>query len=406
MIAVSGCNDAKPAARAPISATAAPGSATPTAAAAPATPDPTTRRVHSQVLGEDRTIQVYLPESYERSHRYRRYPVLVFRDGQKFFHSFTGVVDQLASDATPHIPEMIAVGIVETDRVRDSSATHSLKGFTGTEESGYASSGGGERFLRFLEQELIPYVDQNFSTSPYRIYCGYSFTGLSALAALLDEHSSFRAYIAIDPSWWWDDYATERAARAVLATRRFAQVQLFLASSGEIYPPRYFIAARDVQSLAHMLTDIHPAGLDWTAKRYADESHHSLPLLALYDGLSYLFRGYKPTLDELYNSPERLVLRYEQLSARLGDKVMLSEGLLDFFGHEFLDNFKELDKAARYFEINASYYPQSPGVWDSLGELYAVKHDPAAAARMYEKALALDPRDENAASKLQELRGK
>lgn len=69
----------------------------------------TTRTVRSELLGEDRALQIYLPQSYESSRRYRRYPVLYIRDGAKFFHSFTGVVAQLTSDATPRAPEMIVV---------------------------------------------------------------------------------------------------------------------------------------------------------------------------------------------------------------------------------------------------------------------------------------------------------
>ncbi len=364
-----------------------------------------TRTVRSQLLGEDRTLQIYLPQSYESSQRYRRYPVLYARDGAKFFHSFTGVVAQLTSDATPRAPEMIVVGIVETDRVRDSSSTRSLIGFTGKQESGYASSGGGGQFLRFLEEELIPYVDRSFSTSGYRIYCGYSFTGLSVLASLFDAKSSFDAYIAIDPSWWWDGYASERAARTALATRKFQNVQLFMASSGEAYPTSYFIDARDVQALAGMLQQKRPAGLSWSAKRYAEESHHSLPQLALYDGLSYVFRGYKPTLNELYNSPEKLRQRYERLSTRLGERAVLAEGLLDFFGHQFLDSFKEPAKAQRYFEMNAEYYPESPTVWSSLGEMYGAKGDKGMSAKMYEKALSLDPANAKASKRLEELRG-
>jgi predicted alpha/beta superfamily hydrolase len=364
------------------------------------------RAIRSQVLEEDRTLQIYLPPSYQSSHGYQRYPVLYFRDGGKFFHSFTGTLAQLTSDATPRAPEMILVGIVETDRVRDSSSTRSLRGFTGKAERGYASSGGGARFLRFLEEELVPYIDASFSTSGYRIYCGYSFTGLSVLASLLDEKASFDAYIAIDPSWWWDDYATDRAARAGLATRKFSGVQLFLASSGETYPTRYFPAVRDVQSLAALLKQKAPAGLDWSARRYTDESHHSMAQRTLYDALSHVFRGYKPTLEELYNRPELLLHRYERLSARLGEKVMLSEGLLSFFGYQFLHDFKEPEKAAQYFQMSAGYYAQSPNVWNSLGETYAVSGDAAAAIRMYEEALSLDPGNENAKKGLEELRAK
>jgi predicted alpha/beta superfamily hydrolase len=364
------------------------------------------RTLRSEVLKEERKINVYLPQTYESSQRYRRYPVLYVRDGGKFFHSFTGVVDQLTSDATPRAPEMIVIAILETNRVRDSAMTRSSKGFTGKNEPGYESSGGGGDFLRFLEQELIPYVDKSFSTSSYRIYCGYSFTGLSVLAALLDEKSPFDAYIAIDPSWWWDDYATERRALATLTTRTLQKVQLFMAASGESYPTNYFISSRDIESLARIFDEKRPAGIEWGFKRYGDESHHSIPQLALYDGLSYIFRDHKPSLDELYNRPEKLRERYEKLSGRLGEKMALREDLLDFFGYQFLNDFKDPQKATRYFELNAQSYPGSPNVWASLGDAYTVMGDKAAAIRMFEKVLSLDPANDNARKKLNDARRK
>ena len=124
----------------------------------------TTRVIKSQVLNEDRKLYIQLPESYESSSAYHRYPVLYVRDGGKFFQSFAGAVQHLTSDATPHAPEMIVVAIAETDRVRDSAATRSLQGFTGKTDEGFASSGGGGNFRRFLEQELVPYIDGQFST--------------------------------------------------------------------------------------------------------------------------------------------------------------------------------------------------------------------------------------------------
>ena len=363
------------------------------------------RTIRSEVLNEERVLHVYLPQSYKDSHRYRRYPVLYVRDGGKFFHSFTGVVEQLTTDATPHAPEMIVVAIVEKDRVRDSSVTHSLKGFTGKDESDYESSGGGERFLRFLDEELIPYIDRSFSTSSYRIYCGYSFTGLSVVEALFGARSLFDAYIAIDPSWWWDDYVAERRAKAALKTRKLERVQLFMATTGERFPTNYFIKSRDIESLKTMLEEGRPAGIEWGFKRYDDETHHSMPQLALYDGLSYIFRGYKPTLEELYNDPEALRKRYQTVSERLGDKMVPSEGLLNSFGYQFLYQLKEPEKARRYFEMNAEYYPESANVWDSLGEAYSVLGDKVMAVTMYEKALLLEPGNENIAKRLTELRG-
>jgi predicted alpha/beta superfamily hydrolase len=365
-----------------------------------------TRAIPSRVLNETRTISIYLPDSYRNSSGYRRYPVLYVRDGGKFFHAFTGTVQHLAADATPHVPHMIVVAIHETDRVRDSSWTHSLLGFSGKVEDGYQTSGGGERFLRFLEQELVPYIDKEFSTLPYRIYCGYSFTGLSVVDAFLDNATVFDAFLTIDPSWWWDNYAPERKTTQTLPGRTFKRTQVFIAATAESYPERYFRKARDVGAFAEILERAKPAGLEWKFVRYADESHHSMALRALYDGLSYFFRGYKPTLDELYNNPEQLESRYRALSERLGERFELTEGLLMFFGDQFLNGFQEPDRAARYFAMAADAYPGSWAAWDRLAAAYAAGGEKAKAIATYERSLQLNPQNESARKSLQSLRGR
>lgn len=365
-----------------------------------------TRVIESQVLKERRPISIYLPPSYRESSGYRRYPVLYLRDGGKFFHSFTGTVQHLAADASPHIPEMIVVAIRETDRVRDSSSTHSLRGFTGKDDEGFRTSGGGEQFLRFVERELVPYIDKEFSTVPYRIYCGYSFTGLSVVDAFLAERSVFDAFLSIDPSWWWDDHAPERRAAKTLPGRTFNRTQLFIAASGEPFPHKYFIEARDVAALAETLQRVQPAGLEWKFERYEDETHHSMAQRALYDGLSYFFRGYQPTLDELYVRPELLESRYRALSERLGERFALTEGLLMFFGDQFLNGFKEPARAILYFEMATEAYPGSWAAWDSLAAAYDANGEKDKAIATYQRSLQLNPRNENASKKLQALRAR
>ena len=264
---------------------------------------------------------------------------------------------------------MIVVAIHEIDRVRDSSSTRSLLGFTGKPDAGNRTSGGGEQFLRFLEQELVPYIDKEFSTLPYRIYCGYSFTALNVVDAFLAANSVFDAFLAIDPSWWWDDYAPERKAGKTLPGRTFSRTQLFIAATSETYPQKYFIESRDVAALDATLQRIRPSGLDWKFQRYTDESHHSMALRALYDGLTYFFRGYRPTIDELYLKPEQLASRYQALSERLGEQFALNEGLLLFFGDLFLNEFKEPDRAVRYYEMATEAYPGSPAARQKLQAL-------------------------------------
>jgi tetratricopeptide (TPR) repeat protein len=130
-----------------------------------------------------------------------------------------------------------------------------------------------------------------------------------------------------------------------------------------------------------------------------------MPLRALYDGLSYIFRGYKPSLNELYNDPEMLRSRYQALSERLGERFALREDLLKFFGYQLLRDFNAPDRAVRYFEMATEAYPRSWAAWESLGEAYLVTGDKDKAGQMYERSLTMNPQNENAKRMLKLLRG-
>src|SRR5207248_1188948 len=131
---------------------------------------------------------------------------------------------------------------------------------------------------------------------------------------------------------------------------------------------KYFMQTRDIGELDEILQKVNPPGLTWKFERYTDESHHSMPLRALYDGVTYLFRGYKPSLDELYLDPAKLKARYDTLATRLGERFSLSEGLLNFFGNQFLEGYREPDKALAYFELMADEYPGAWAAWNGMGD--------------------------------------
>jgi predicted alpha/beta superfamily hydrolase len=359
--------------------------------------------IDSKILGEARTIQVALPATYAERHAYTRYPVLYLLDGQKFFQTVTGVVRHLASDASPRVPDMIVVGVTSQQRVRDSSPTHSLKGPRGMDEPDYAPSGGADKFLRFLTDELAPFIDRSYSTSGYRVIVGYSFTGVPVMHAIFTRPQAFNAYLAIDPSWWWDDYLLEKEARSFIAAGTVENRALFVTTTTNNPPPEFLPKLRYVDALASMLEAQPVKGLRFGLRVYEDETHHSLAMRSVYDGLSHVFDGYAPNLDALYAHPERLEEQYRALSLRLGSDVFLREDLVNYFGYVFLNTYRDLDKARLYFGLNTRHYPKSPNAWDSLGEAQAAKGDREQAIVSYRRSLALDPKNANAAAQLRRL---
>ena len=139
----------------------------------------------SEVLGEERAYSVYLPASYHSTtYAPRRYPVLYLLDGDANFHPTTGMVRYMGEgiNGNVQIPELIVVAIPNTDRNRDLTPTHSMIGNGGVVAPSLEASGGGDRFLDFIERELFAAIDSTYRTLPYRVLVGHSFGGLPILA--------------------------------------------------------------------------------------------------------------------------------------------------------------------------------------------------------------------------------
>ena len=194
--------------------------ASPTHAQVPATGTVTIGTVdslRSTILGEQRKVLIYTPPSYkDTTFTPRRYPVLYLLDGDAHFHSVTGLIQILATgvNGTFVIPEMIVVAIPNTNRMRDLSPTKVSSGPDGKPMPGLDATGGMGKFLAFIQRELTPHVDSAYRTSGYRALVGHSLGGITVVNALYTMPEAFNAYLAIDPSLWWDSNLLLKQARA------------------------------------------------------------------------------------------------------------------------------------------------------------------------------------------------
>ena len=125
--------------------------------------------IHSKILNEQRKIWVYVPNNGSTdANTLQRYPVVYLLDGDAHFYSVVGMIQQLSQvNGNTICPEMIVVGIPNTDRNRDLTPTHTdVDRSMGIDSSFSKISGGGEQFMAFIEKELIPYIDSTYPTKP------------------------------------------------------------------------------------------------------------------------------------------------------------------------------------------------------------------------------------------------
>lgn len=196
------------------------------------------QQIHSASLGEDRIINIVLPEGYNEDTA-SKYPVIYLLDGamdEDFVH-MAGAVQFSSFSWVNRLPPSILVGIANTDRKRDmtykASANFTLPDWLATQRDAYKNAGGSARFMEFIEKELQPFVAKNYRVSSDRTLIGQSLAGLLATEVLLKKPQLFNNYIIMSPSLWWDNESLLRQAQSLLKIRPAQSTKVYLAVGKE-----------------------------------------------------------------------------------------------------------------------------------------------------------------------------
>lgn len=326
-------------------------------------------QVTSKILAEERPLWVYLPDGYENTTT--RYPVIYLLDGPGHFFHATGLTQFLATRGK--MPPAILVGIANTDRTRD---------FTPTRDPNFPTSGGSGKFLDFLDQELIPFVDQKYRTAPYRILIGHSFGGLVTTEAFLTRTNLFEAFVSISPSLWWGDgMFVNKLERFLKANPKIDKAYFMtLANEGGAM-------FENVRDFAETLKRDAPEGLRHWFTHWEHETHGSLVHRSIMDGLEGIYAKWGTPGDLYTKGVDALQEHREQLSALYKMPYEYPENLVNNWGYQLL-NTRKVDEAIAIFQYNVKAYPQSANVYDSLGEAYEAAGRLQLAKASYERACA------------------
>ena len=348
--------------------------------------------IHSTILNEDRKIYVYNPDiSLSQT-----LPVIYLLDGENI-SLVAGIADYLSKNS--ELPPMIIVGIgnFEYDRIRDLSNTHTLFNMDGTTDSlRWQTSGGGENFIKFVKDELMPYVEKNYKISPIKILLGHSLGGLLSIHCLFTHPEMFTAYIAVSPSLWWDKESIFKNANLIFKNKALTNKILFFSDGNE-----GTTFNNSVVKLQSILQQTKITGLRYKYIPYPEETHSSELVKATQDGLKFVFENWKPAKSD---TTVELVLKfYQKRSEQNGFQELPPEQVINEMGYKFLNAPNKIDEAIKCFELNTQNYPDSFNAFDSLGDGYSAKGDKVKAIAAYEKSMAINPNSEESRRKLKAL---
>jgi hypothetical protein len=225
----------------------------------------------SRILGESRPLLISLPDGYDDATR--SYPVLYVLDAwdSSRLATWRPALRQVAASG---IGDLIVVGVVNTDRSRDMLAC-------GPRSSGEA---GANAFLRFLGEELIPWVEMRHRTNGRRVLFGRSDSGLFAVYVFVSAPETFTSYIASSPTLGYCPELMLERVEQVLGSGRVANRALFVIYGERDIP----LSHESLPSFTALFSKDSPGNLRWAVERVPGVGH--LPDDALESGLRFVFQ--------------------------------------------------------------------------------------------------------------------
>lgn len=252
----------------------------------PAERQPLQLTLQSSVLSEDRRILVRLPRHYELDAA-ARYPVLYKLDGDNQLDRYDDSIDIL--NTIDAIPDLIVVAIPNGRGLRNRDLTPASVHQDGNEDGhmGTGEMGRGDRFLDFIERELIPYVEKNYRTTSERILAGHSRGALLVLQSLISKPDLFAARFMFSAPLMRDEQRLIVDTRKVF--REHSKRKSFLYGNwGENENEGM---DRSYEAIRTLLISDAPKGLRWTIERARAADHQQTPIIALPSALYDYFAG-------------------------------------------------------------------------------------------------------------------
>jgi hypothetical protein len=336
----------------------------------------------SRIMDEERTLWIRVPASYnEQSSASQTYPVIYVLDGKTAFFPVTGVVSFMSEQGHVNyqIPEMIVVGVDTEKRFRDLTPIASTKQPNGEEAKTpeqklmMKGSGGGEQFLKFMQEEVFTYVEKNYRTNPYRIYVGHSLGGLTATYTFLKHPNLFNAAIAIDPSLWWDGAKYVNEAPELLKTMPMDQTRKYYVSviDSSNYGGSLQFHSKSIYNMGKAMGDASLKNLQYKVDYIPNTDHSSIPMLSWYNGLLFIFEGYHKSHYDYMKDPDSIESHFKEIETKIGLKMDPPQAIFEILVHYLTspDRYPDPVKARKVLNMALKYYPNSIYFQDKLKSL-------------------------------------
>ncbi|TQV89433.1 alpha/beta hydrolase-fold protein [Aliikangiella coralliicola] len=318
--------------------------------------------INSKLLKEERKLLIHLPESYADSKK--SYPVVYLLDGNRHFNHAITATKILQQEG--RIPEVIVVGITNNRGTRGRDLNREK-----------------DQFAKFIQQEVVTYIDKNYRTTGLNTLFGHSLAGYFTINFLVNQPEIFKNYIAASPVLQVDNTETRSQYLETYKTQQAKENSLYFTMTSEAEEGRATIEA--LNHFVELLKDKSPEELDWHYEFIANQIHMTTPYLTFYAGLTHVFKTYQApsfsSFSDFKKSGGMIALKshYKKRAKIYGTDAKIPETTLIDLADILLDD-GQTEKALKIYVDLTKAYPKSARAFSGLGEVYK-------AMKLYDKSI-------------------
>jgi predicted alpha/beta superfamily hydrolase len=321
-------------------------------------------KIDSKIFDTERKVLIYTPWEYENDSFLKCEVIYVFdAQAREYFDNVHSALPFLNNSQFP----MIVVGVVSEERNKDFLPENEHPEM----QKDYAdNSGGADRFIDFLNDELIPYVESQYRTLPKRIAVGHSNGATFIMYCLFKNPEIFDACIAISPNL---SYNKEQLLK-IIAESDPGQIKpntfVYMCNANE---DDEWTAARK-KTIALLKKKPLKDKIVFINQNFsATDNHLSIYPKGVYNGL-------KNYLDYQFFDANNLIAYYSKLYEN--KKIDLSPYMLKQVSYAFLYAGKT-EEALKILVWAVQLFSDDLDLYNSIAEMYQHQHNQSEAIKYY-----------------------
>lgn len=244
--------------------------------------------LYSNVLNEQRSLKILLPDEYKPGSS-DKYEVIYLCDGEWNLETFSFIYNFAKGEN--FVPPVIFVAVRNTYIKGMNQRERDLLPLKSDDSN---ISGGADHFISFFKNELIPYIEKKYPCNGEKSLYGHSYGGTFVMYVLLTAPGMFDSYYCSDPAFHWNHYYLNKLASSTFEKTPELDKTLWI---NGIVETSKMMGSQEMDSILKMKA---PKGLIWKCAFFPNETHNSVRLKGIYDGVKFTYSGYSNTPIEFH----------------------------------------------------------------------------------------------------------